>query len=109
MHSTKTKIFNLRGTAEMLYSRGFDFLGFTIKLSWFKIKGKMMLVPSISISTKSRNAIMAKFKTLQIHKMRKPIEHIANLLKPILNGNINYYGKFSISHIRCIWNQLNVR
>ncbi len=109
LHPEKTKIVNLRGMAEKQYNRGFDFLGFTIKPCWCNINGKMKLIPSISISTKSRSAILSKIKELQIHKMRKPIEAIASKLRPIIQGIINYYCKFSIGHMRYVWNQLNSR
>jgi len=69
----------------------------------------MLLVPSIFISTKSESSVLAKFRELNIHKRRKPIEEIAKELKPIIQGVINYYCKFSIGPTRYIWNQLNSR
>jgi hypothetical protein len=69
----------------------------------------MLLVPSIFISRKSESSILAKFQALQLHKWRKPIEVIAKELQPIVRGIINYYGKFSIGHLRRIGNQLNAR
>lgn len=109
LHPDKTKIVNIRGTSEKKYPKCFDFLGFTIQPHWSKINGRMLLIPSICISTKSESSILTKFRELEIHKRRKPIEDIAKELKPIIQGVINYYCKFSIGHTRYIWNQLNTR
>lgn len=109
LHPEKTKIVNLRGTAEKKYSKSYDFLGFTIRPQWCKVKTKSMLLPSIFISRKSESSIMDKFRKLQIHKRRGNIEELATELRPMLQGIINYYGKFSLGHMRRIWNQLNKR
>lgn len=109
LHPDKTKIINLRGKADKQYPKSYDFLGFNIRPHWCKINGRMLLVPSIFISTKSESSVLAKFKELEIHKRRKPIEVIAKELRPIIQGIINYYCKFSIGHTRYIWNQLNAR
>jgi hypothetical protein len=66
-------------------------------------------MPSIFISKKSISSVLEKFRELQIHKRRKPIEVIANELRPVIQGIINYYCKFSKGHTRYIWNQLNER
>lgn len=109
LHPDKTKIVNLRGTAQKEYPKSYDFLGFTIRPHWCKINGRMLLVPSIFISDKSKQSVLGKFRELQIHKRRKPILEIAKELRPIIQGVINYYCKFSIGHTRFIWKQLNVR
>ena len=109
LHPDKTKIINLRGNSEKKYPKGYDFLGFTIRPQWCIIKSKGMLMPSMFISRKSRSRILMKFRELEIHKKRKPIEEIAKELNPIIQGIINYYCKFSVNHTRFIWNQLNAR
>ncbi|MEO6902152.1 MAG: group II intron reverse transcriptase/maturase [Bacteroidia bacterium] len=109
LHPIKTKIVNLRGSAVANYSKSYDFLGFTIQPHWCKIKGKGMLLPSIFISKKSEKRILYKFKSMQIHKRRKPIELLAKELRPIVQGIINYYGKFSTGHLRFLCHQINVR
>lgn len=109
LHPEKTKIVNLRGTAEEKYPRGFDFLGFTIRPHYCSIGGKMKIVPGIFISRKSQSSVLAKFRDMQIHKKRKPIEVVAKELKPVIQGIINYYCKFSAGATRRIWNQLNTR
>ena len=68
-----------------------------------------MLMPSIFMSWKSKNSVMEKFKELNIHKRRKPLEVIASELRPIIQGIMNYYCKFSSHPTVEIWNQLNSR
>ena len=109
LHPEKTKIVNLRGFSAKKYPKSYDFLGFTIRPHWCKMNGKMLLVPSVFISSKSESSVIEKFKSLNLHKRRKSIEEIAKELKPIINGIINYYCKFSFGHTRYIWNQLNAR
>lgn len=109
LHPEKTKIVNLRGTSLQKYPKGYDFLGFTIRPQWCKIKGKNMLMPSTFMSRKSRIRILSKFREIQIHKKRKPLTELAKELNPIIQGIINYYCKFSVNHTRFVWHQLNVR
>ena len=109
LHPVKTKIVNVRGRSEKKYPKSYDFLGFTIRPHWVKVNSKMMLMPSMFMSRKSKNSVMEKFKELNIHKRRKPLEVIASELHPIIQGIINYYCKFSANHTREIWNQLNTR
>jgi group II intron reverse transcriptase/maturase len=109
LHPIKTKIVNLRGLSVEKYVKKYDFLGFTIRPQWCKIKGKGMLMPSIFISKKSEKSILAKFKAMQLHKKRISLEALAKELRPIIRGIINYYGKFSKGHLRLICHQLNVR
>ena len=71
VHPEKTKIVNLRGKSEKKYPKSFDFLGFTIKPSWIKVKEKGMLIPSIFISKKSQSSVLMKFRELNIHKKAK--------------------------------------
>jgi len=109
LHPDKTKIINLRGKSEEKYVKKYDFLGFSIQPQWCKINGKGMLLPSIRISSKSEQRILAGFKTLEIHKKRKSIEALAKWVRPVIRGIINYYGKFSKGHLRNLFHQLNVR
>jgi group II intron reverse transcriptase/maturase len=109
LHPVKTKIVNLRGSSIMKYPKSYDFLGFTIKPQWCKLKTKSKLMPSIFVSRKSEISIMEKFRKMQIHKRRSNISILAAELKPVIQGIINYYGKFSVGHLRFIWNNLNKR
>ncbi len=81
IHSVKTKIVNLRGISEKKYPKSYDFLGITILPNWCKIKERMLLVPSVFIGTKSKSSVLDKFRKMNIHKRRKPIEELAKELK----------------------------
>lgn len=109
VHPTKTKIINLRGISEEKYNKSYDFLGFTIRPSWIKIKGIGMLLPSIFISRKSEKSILRKLKSMEIHKKRLRLALLAKELQPIIRGVINYYGKFSKGTLRNVCHQINVR
>jgi len=109
LHPEKTQIVNLRGRSEKKYPKGYDFLGFTIRPHWCKVNWRLMLMPSMFMSRKSKSSVLEKFKELNLHKRRKPIEVIAKELRPIIQGIMNYYCKFSSNHTREIWNQLNAR
>jgi RNA-directed DNA polymerase len=109
LHPQKTKIVNLRGTSEKKYPSKYDFLGFSIRPQMVQFKDKLKVVPSISISTKSRQSVLAKFKEFAIHKRRIPLEKIAKQLNPVIRGVVNYYHHYSNGHMRYVWNQLNAR
>jgi RNA-directed DNA polymerase len=111
LHPTKTQIVNIRGFSEKKYSKGYDFLGFTIRPSSYKHpdKTEVKTIPSLFVSRKSKSGILAKFRSMQIHKKRKPIEEVAKDLNPIIRGIINYYHKFRKSDMREVWWQLNNR
>lgn len=109
LHPVKTKIVNLRGASVLKYPKCYDFLGFTVRPHSVKIRNKVAVVPGVFISTKSRTAVLQKFRELNIHKRRIPLEVLAKELRPIIRGIMNYYHKFSNGHMRYIWNQLNAR
>lgn len=109
LHPEKSKIVNLRGISIKKYPKGFDFLGFTIRPSAVKSKDKIIIIPSIYVSQKSKNSLMEKFRTLKIHKRRTTLEKIAKMMNPILRGIINYYHKFRKNDLQNLWRQLNER
>lgn len=111
LHEVKSKIVNLRGSSDTKYPKGFDFLGFTIRPRAYKTKGigQVKSIPSICVSQKSKTSIMQKFKELNLHKRRKPLEAIAKEINPIIRGIINYYHYFWEDDMRIVWNQLNAR
>ena len=109
LHPEKTRIINLRGTAQKRYPKSFDFLGFTVKPASFKCKAKLIALPGIFVSQKSKNSIMQKFRAMNIHKWRTALDHIAQKINAVIRGIINYYHKFQRNDIRLIWRQLNAR
>lgn len=111
LNTEKSKIVNLRGKSETKYSKGFDFLGFTIRPRAYKTKGTGVTksIPGICVSQKSKTSIIAKFTEMNLHKRRTTLELLAKEINPILTGIINYYHKFWKDDMRIVWNQLNAR
>jgi len=111
LHPEKSKIVNLRGFSTTKYPKGFDFLGFTIRPRAYTTKstGKVKAIPSICVSQKSKTNILEKFKAMNLHKRRKPLEELAKEINPVLRGIINYYHHFWKDDMRIVWNQLNAR
>ncbi|RNI31754.1 group II intron reverse transcriptase/maturase [Hanamia caeni] len=109
LHPVKTKVINLRGKTEKKYPHSFDFLGFTIRPLWSKTSKGNKLMVSNFMSTKSKTRVLAKFSSFNIHKWRKPLEAIAQKLRPVIQGVLNYYGKFWTAHMYKVWYELNQR
>ena len=111
LNTEKSKIVNLRGYSETKYSKGFNFLGFTIRPRAYKTKdtGFTKSIPSICVSQKSKTNILEKFKQINLHKRRTTLESLAKEINPIITGIINYYHKFWKDDMRTVWNQLNAR
>jgi len=109
LHPQKTQIINLRGIAQNKYPKRFDFLGFTIKPASFNSKGRIIAIPGIFVSRKSKTGILQKFRQMNIHKWRKSLAHIAQAINPVIRGIINYYHKFQRNDMRLVWRQLNAR
>jgi hypothetical protein len=109
LHPEKTCIVNLRGKSEKRYPRKYDFLGFTLRPVMREINDRWKLMPGTFVSSASKTAIRRKFKGLEIHKRRKPIEELARELNPVIEGIIQYFHKFWNAGMRPVWNQLNHR
>jgi RNA-directed DNA polymerase len=105
----KTRIVHVRGGSEKKYARSFDFLGFTIRPHWFRLKTGCRLMPKSCMSTKSVSRVLEKFRVLRIHRWRKSIEELSRALNPVIRGVMNYYCKFWSYHTHHLWNQLNKR
>lgn len=109
LHPEKTGIVNLRGYAQKQYPKGFDFLGFTVRPGAYNHKGRIIALPGIFVSWKSKTSILQKFREMNIHKRRTSLEHIAKAINPVISGIINYYHKFQRNDMRQVWNSLNAR
>src|SRR5690606_25958833 len=107
LNPEKTRIVNLRGKSNNGYPRKYDFLGFTIKPVIRKTKNGKMLLPGTFVSILSKTTIRGKFRAMEIHKCRKPIEELAQELNPVIRGIIGYFNKFWEAGMRDVWNQLN--
>jgi group II intron reverse transcriptase/maturase len=109
LHPVKTKIVNLTGLTKEKYPRKFDYLGYTFKPTWSRTKKRFHLMIAPVMSMKSKKSVMEKLRELQIHKMRKKIDEIAQKLNPILTGIINYYCKFMSHKTHLLWYSINQR
>jgi len=109
LHPEKTKIVNLRGISDEKYPRSYDFLGYTIKPVWAFVKSsqKFRLLIMPVMSKKSQSSVYDKLRKLEIHKHRKPIEQLAEKLRPIFKGVMNYYCKFNSSYTHNFWYSIN--
>jgi group II intron reverse transcriptase/maturase len=111
LHSVKTKIVNLRGISKEKYPRSFNFLGYTILPKWMFLKNsqRYKLIPRAVMSKQSQSSVFEKLRKMQIHKRRKPIEKLAEDLRPVLQGVMNYYCKFGVYYSYRFWYQVNQR
>ena len=109
LHPGKTKIVHFRGRSEKKYPRSLDFLGFTLRLQMVETKVGLKLMTTCVISNKSKSSVLARFRSMRIHKMRTSIEVVSSRLNPIIRGIINYYCKFWSGHTNGLWHQLNTR
>lgn len=107
LHPQKTRIINMRGITIEKYPRSFDFLGFTFKPYWTKTTKGFKILITTFISQKSMSSIQDKFRKMELHKRRKPVEVLAKLLNPITRGIIGYYCKLWSGHTYRLWQQLN--
>lgn len=55
------------------------------------------------------SSVQEEFRSMELHRWRKPVEELARALNPITRGVINYYCKLWSSHTRRLWMQLNLR
>jgi len=109
LHPQKTCIINMRGITTEKHPRSFDFLGFTFKPYWTKTAKGFKILITTFISRKSMSSIQDKFRRMELHKRRNPVEVLAKLLNPISRDIINYYCKLWSGHTYHIWQQLNFR
>lgn len=109
LHPDKTKIVNLRGKSENKYPRSCNFLGFTLKPvhTFVKKSQKFRTIPMAIMSRQARSSVLEKLRKMQIHKRRKPIEQLADDLRPVLQGVINYYCKISAVYTWNLWYEVN--
>ena len=105
----KTSIVNMRGITTEKHPRSFDFLGFTFKPYWTKTSKGYKILITIFMSQKSMSSVLDKFRQLELHKRRKPLEVLAKVLNPITRGVINYYCKIWAGHTDRLWKHLNYR
>jgi len=109
LHPEKTKIVNLRGRSEKKYPRSCNFLGFTLKPvhTFVKKSQKFRTIPMAIMSREAKTSVLKKLSKMQIHKRRKPIEQLADDLRPVLQGVINYFCKTNSVYTWNLWYAVN--
>lgn len=109
LHPEKTKIVNLRGRSEQKYARKCNFLGFTLKPvhTFVKKSQKFRTIPMAIMSKDAQSSVLEKLGKMRLHKRRKPIEQLADDLRPMLQGVINYYCKINAVYTWRFWYTVN--
>jgi len=111
LHPEKTKLVYCRDhrRKENYPIVKFDFLGYSFqpRSTMSKQNGRLFLGYDCAISIKSKKRILAKMRELDIPNLSfKSIVGIAQYLEPYIRGWINYYGKFRVSELNPIFQNL---
>lgn len=108
----KTKIVYCKNSnREYMYPvQSFDFLGYTFRPRSTRDKaGKFFVSFSPAVSRKSLKAMRLKIKTHPLVQkcFSLSIEEVAKAINPMIQGWINYYGKFRKSSMSAIYDYIN--
>lgn len=114
LHPEKTKLVYCRDyRRQKAYPTvKFDFLGYSFqpRSAISKRNGRLFLGYECAISIKSKKRIADKLKELDIeHLSFKSIVGVAQYLEPYIRGWVNYYGRFRISELNPVFQQLRKR
>ncbi|WP_158994149.1 group II intron reverse transcriptase/maturase [Mucilaginibacter sp. L196] len=115
LHEEKTKIIHCRDSNRTRkYTKGvkFDFLGYTFKprqaQNGERKEDFTNFLPAVS--TKAKASMNSKLNAMPI--LRIPgieIEAVAKAMNPVLQGWINYYGKFYASELKGFMRRINAK
>ena len=104
LHPVKTRIIYCKDTDSTKDEEltEFDFLGYTLKAVYIKCRDRKFRNNFItSVSKASRKSIREKIRAMEIQKMTGcKIDIIAETLKPLIRGWMNYWGKFNPSAMK---------
>jgi RNA-directed DNA polymerase len=112
LHPEKTRIVYCKDG----YRRGgyenekFDFLGYTFRPRRVKSRYNNSFFTGFNpaVSNKAAKSMRDRIRNWQIQRMSdKSIEEISQIINPVVQGWINYYGSFYRSALYPIFNQLN--
>lgn len=111
LHPTKTKIVYCKD-ADRKENHGnivFDFLGYTFRPRLSKNRwGKHFVNFTPAISNKSKKSIRQKVRDWKLQlKAEKELIDLSRMLNPIIQGWINYYGKFYKSELYLALRHIN--
>lgn len=111
LHPTKTKIVyckdaDRKGEYENI---AFDFLGYTFRPRLSKNRwGKYFVNFTPAISNKSKKSIQQKVRDWKLQlKAEKDLTDLSNMFNPVIQGWINYYGKFYKSEMYSALRHIN--
>lgn len=111
LHPDKTKIVycqDVNRKQDFQLTR-FDFLGFTFRPRHVRSKhGQFFVGFTPAISQKAAKSIRTSMRSWKIHlKCNRTLEEISEQINPVLQGWINYYGKYNKTALFPIFNLLN--
>lgn len=110
LHPEKTKVVYCKSVIykEKHSNIAFDFLGFTFRPRKCRNrKGKIYLGFTPAISSKSRKKISETIRNWKLnYRVSFKIGQIADNINPVIQGWINYYGKFRKSALFGVYKQL---
>jgi RNA-directed DNA polymerase len=111
MHPEKTKIVYCKdGDRKKKYpNEKFDFLGYTFMARRSKNRyGKHFINFSPAVSNKAKKAMTSTMRSWRMHlRSDKTIVDLSRMFNPILNGWINYYGKYYKSELYQVFKNAN--
>jgi RNA-directed DNA polymerase len=115
LHEEKTKIIHCRDSNRpRKYTKGvmFDFLGYTFKPRQAQNSDRKENFTNFlpAVSTKAKTAMNSKLNNMPI--LRIPgieIEAVAKVMNPVLQGWINYYGKFYKTKLKEFMYRINAK
>ncbi|WP_449354823.1 group II intron maturase-specific domain-containing protein [Virgibacillus natechei] len=111
LHPDKTKIVYCKDAdrKEEHENISFDFLGYTFRPRLSKNRwGKYFVNFTPAISNKSKKSIRQKVREWKLQlKAEKDLKDISNMFNPVIQGWINYYGKFYKSEMHPALRHIN--
>lgn len=111
MHPQKTKIVYCKdGKRTRNYENtSFDFLGYTFRTRGCKSReGKMFTNFTPAISRTALKLMSEKLRNLELfNRTELSLETIAKRLNPMIQGWLNYYGRFTRSALYATWRLIN--
>ena len=111
LHPEKTKIVYCKDSDRKgkYINEKFDFLGYTFRPRRSKSKnGKYFVGFNPAVSDKASKNMRKTMRSWKMHlRSDKSLEDIANMFNPILQGWINYYGKYYKSELYPTFRHLN--
>jgi RNA-directed DNA polymerase len=111
LHPEKTKIVYCKDqTRRSEYpNKKFDFLGYTFRArTAVNCYGRFFVNFLPAVSDEAAKSMRAEIRSWRLHRNSdKSLKDLAGIMNPLIQGWINYYGRFYKSALYPIFNQLN--